>query len=163
MKAKEARKLINSAYANIQALRANGYWPLVSPNPSSTEEKLIESIQKVEKALLDADLYHAMLYGRRPEIEVSCAPCAKIVETKANPTSEDMMQAILKRCREHIALYEERVQLALDIVDVQRCPLSLAAPYLYDRVNDIIDEYGNDEELDTDDITAEDIIFYREG
>lgn len=80
-------------------------------------------------------------------------------EYETYPTREEIMQEILKRCRKEIDLYEKRVQLALDVVDMQRCPLSQADPYLYDRVNDIIDEYGEDEGVDTEDITADDIIW----
>ena len=71
MKAKEARHLIGSAYASLKALEDSGYWPLVTPNPSSTEDKLIKSIERAGQALLDADYYHALLYGRTPEMEVS--------------------------------------------------------------------------------------------
>ena len=145
MKAKEARQLIGSAYANIQALRANGYWPLVTPNPSSTEEKLIESIRRAERALADADLYHAMLYGRRPEFEVSSAPCAVIEEQKANPSREEAIKAIEARCREQIEDYEDRVQLALDYMERYHASLSHADFHLDCEILAIIEEWCEEE------------------
>ena len=168
MKAKEARHLIGSAYENLKTLELFGYWPLVSPNPSSTEEKLVESINEAKKALERADLYHAMLYGRRPEFEVSSAPCVVIEEKKANPTREEAIKAIEARCREQIEDYEDRVQLALDYMERYHAPLSHADFHLDCEILAIIEEWCEEEGGENatslqENISTEDIIFYREG
>ena len=80
---------------------------------------------------------------------------AKIV----GATRERTIRAILALCRERIDNYETRVQLALDRVDIDRCPLSQADPYLYGRVDDIIEEYGEDNGVDTEHIYADEIIW----
>lgn len=75
------------------------------------------------------------------------------------PTRESKIRGILERCRNEIREYEHRCQVALDIVDIQRCSLSVADYGLYDRISEIIEEYGEDYDVDTEDITADDIIW----
>lgn len=75
------------------------------------------------------------------------------------PPREKIIKGILDRCKYEIREYEHRCQVALDIVDIQRCSLSVADYGLYDRISEIIEEYGEDYGVDTEDITADDIIW----
>ena len=75
------------------------------------------------------------------------------------PPREKIIKGILDRCKYEIREYEHRCQVALDIVDNQRCSLSVADYGLYDRISEIIEEYGEDYGVDTEDITADDIIW----
>ncbi len=70
---------------------------------------------------------------------------------------EDLASFISNR----IENYEARVQLALDIIGRNRCPLYLADSRLYSQMADAVQEYIADNELDIDpdEIDIEDLMF----
>lgn len=168
MKAKEVKQMITSAYGNLMDLEKRGYWPLISPNPSSTEEKLIDSIKDAMEALLRVAYYHELRYGSMPEIDVTKAPSCTVVEVKRVTTKDEAIKEIEKRCREQIEDYEDRVQLALDYMERYHAPLSHADFHLDCEILAIIEEWCEEEGGENatflqENISTDDIIFYREG
>lgn len=61
----------------------------------------------------------------------------------------------------------DRVNLAIKYMALNRAPLSHVAPGLYDQIQDLLEEYGEDNELPegwwmSEDIDPEDLIFELE-
>lgn len=61
----------------------------------------------------------------------------------------------------------DRVKLAIKYMELNRAPLSHVDPGLYDEIQDLLEEYGEDNELPEgwyllDDIDPEDLIFELE-
>ena len=61
----------------------------------------------------------------------------------------------------------DRVNLAIKYMALNRAPLSHVDPSLYDQIQDLLEEYGEDNELPEgwyllDDIDPEDLIFELE-
>jgi hypothetical protein len=69
------------------------------------------------------------------------------------------LQTIADYCLENIWNFEERVQMALAKIDHWRCPLSQADRTLYSDIQNAIEDYGTDYELDIDGIDPEEIIW----
>lgn len=69
-----------------------------------------------------------------------------------NPIKE-----IARYCAEQIDDYELRVRVALGIMDRMRCPLSMAAPGLYDEMYDCICEWADDNEYSVDFVDGLDV------
>ena len=65
------------------------------------------------------------------------------------------MKEIAAYCAANIEDWEPRVQIALGIIDHDRCPLSMADPGLYGQIQDCLDDLG----IEDTDIDIEDIIF----
>ena len=64
---------------------------------------------------------------------------------KKNPIKE-----IAAYCAAHIEDYEERVKIALGIMDRMRCPLSQAAPSLYDEMQQCASDWAEDNDYSVD-------------
>lgn len=60
---------------------------------------------------------------------------------------------------QNIEDYEHRVAIALNVMDRNRCPIQFADNKLYTEMMDLVDEYCYDNDLDTDDIDIEMILF----
>lgn len=69
------------------------------------------------------------------------------------------MRLVADYCAGNIFDFEERVQRAITVIDMWRCPLRLADPSLYNEIQDTIDECANDFEFDADDIDPEEVIW----
>jgi len=70
--------------------------------------------------------------------------------------------AIDSYCAKRIHRYAERVSIALDQMDMMRCPLYMADPVLYDEMNDAIVDWCDEHEVSIDfyeDIDPEEVIF----
>ena len=58
-------------------------------------------------------------------------------------------------CRQEIVDYDEKVRIAWGYMDRMRCPLSMAAPRLYEEIEEVVSD--NFEDI-VDDIDIEQII-----
>lgn len=74
--------------------------------------------------------------------------------------TQEAITAIQDYCSEAIALYPERVSLALDIMDMQRTPIESADYKLADEIVNCIDEWCEDHNCPelAEDISVMDII-----
>ena len=63
-------------------------------------------------------------------------------------------------CRENIEDYELRVQLAVGRMDRWRAPLDSVDPSLCSEIEDYMTEYCEENGIDCEDFTAEDVIFH---
>lgn len=63
--------------------------------------------------------------------------------------------------KDKIECYEERVQLALSVIGIDRTSLQHADARLYNEISSVVSEYiiENEIEIDIDDIDIEDIMF----
>lgn len=69
-------------------------------------------------------------------------------------------EAIWADCKENIDSWEERTGAALEAIDNKRCSFEQADRRLYYEIQERIEEYCYDHDLDCDDVTPEDILFY---
>ena len=71
----------------------------------------------------------------------------------------ELYKTLARYCEENIWEYELRLQLALTQMDQQRAPLRMVDGYLYSDILGAIEDWGLDNDTDTDCIDVEDIIF----
>lgn len=69
-------------------------------------------------------------------------------------------EAIWADCKENIDSWEERTGAALDAIDRDRCSFEYADRRLYYEIQERIEEYCYDHDLDGEDVTPEDILYY---
>lgn len=69
------------------------------------------------------------------------------------------LKIVADYCAENILGWEERVQIALMIIDRWRCSLEQADSALYNDIVDAIDECAEDYEIDAENIDIEDVIW----
>lgn len=72
---------------------------------------------------------------------------------------EKRNKEIAIRCKEQIPFYEEKSMIALDYIDRMRCPLDFADETLYNEIQEIIEDYCYEYELDPEDFDAEEIFW----
>lgn len=72
----------------------------------------------------------------------------------------DPKEAIWADCKENIDSWEERTGAALDAIDHNRCSFEQADYRLYYEIQERIEEYCHDHDLDCEDIDPDDILFY---
>lgn len=65
--------------------------------------------------------------------------------------------------RNNVEFFEERLQLALNKMERNRCPLSFADQELYDDISNAIDDWCWDNEVNNEDWDYEDLIEGDEG
>lgn len=70
-----------------------------------------------------------------------------------------LVKELAAACANNIENYELRVQLAIDVIGRMRCPLSMADFNLYYEMMDQIWWWGFDNEIDVDDIDAEEVLW----
>lgn len=77
--------------------------------------------------------------------------------------AKDILHEISELCWQTIPHYKEKVHHAVILMDETHYPLSMVDESLEDEINNRIEEWAedNDADLDTLDITAEDIMFYE--
>ncbi len=77
--------------------------------------------------------------------------------------AKDIINEISELCWQTIPNYKEKVYRAVILMDETHYPLSMVDASLEDEINNRIEEWAedNDADLDTLDITAEDIMFYE--
>lgn len=82
-------------------------------------------------------------------------------DTQTLTTMEQIYKDLAKFMVETIEDYENRAQLALNIIDHNRCSLQQADNSLYNKMYDTAEEFINDNKLDVDidDIDIETILF----
>lgn len=80
---------------------------------------------------------------------------------RLTPIMEQLFRHLAEYISETVEDYEIRVQLALNVIDRDRCSLQFADSRLYDAMYDAISEYIADNELDInpDDIDIETLMF----
>ena len=71
----------------------------------------------------------------------------------------DDMAAIAATCRQKIDSYEDRVQAALDADNEDHKPLYLSDNQLYVMVDDAIEQYCSENDIDPNELIPEDIIY----
>lgn len=69
------------------------------------------------------------------------------------------MRDLMSYISENVEDYEYRVQHAMTIMDRNRCPLCYADLQLCNEIQDAVDDYCFDNDLDADDLFLEDLIF----
>ena len=69
-------------------------------------------------------------------------------------------EAIWADCKENIDSWEKRTGAALQAIDHNRCDLEQADRRLYYEIQERIEEYCYDHDLDCEDVTPDDILFY---
>lgn len=69
------------------------------------------------------------------------------------------LKEIAAYCAANIEDWEPRVQIALGIIERNRCPLSMADASLYGQIRDCIDEWCEDNDMDGEDFDEEDVLF----
>lgn len=72
----------------------------------------------------------------------------------------DPKEAIWLDCKDNIDSWEERTGTALEIIDHNRCDLEQADRRLYYEIQERIEEYCYDHDLDCEDVTPDGILFY---
>lgn len=65
--------------------------------------------------------------------------------------------------RNNVEYFEERLQMALDKMERNRCPLSFADQELYDDISNAIDDWCLDTDVDGSDWDYEDLIEGDDG
>lgn len=71
------------------------------------------------------------------------------------------MQIVVDYCRENIEDFESKVQTALRRIDHDRAPLSMVYREFANEIEDAIDDCANDYDVWSDDLSAEDVIFWN--
>lgn len=71
----------------------------------------------------------------------------------------DLNKTLAKHCAETVWEFEDRVQLALRQMDRYRAPLRMVDDSLYSEMQDAMDEWGQDNEVDVEDVDIEELIF----
>lgn len=72
---------------------------------------------------------------------------------------EDLYKTLADYCRENIEDYDERVDRALTLIDKWRAPLYQVDSSLYNAMMDMIDEWGEENEVDVEEVDIEELIF----
>lgn len=74
---------------------------------------------------------------------------------------DQLYEHLSRYASENIWLYEERVQIALEVIGIDRCPLQLADHKLYDDICRAVNDFIRDNalDIDPDDIDIETILF----
>lgn len=71
----------------------------------------------------------------------------------------DLNKTLAKHCAETVWEFESRVQLAIRLMDRYRAPLRMVDDSLYSEMQDAVDEWGQDNEVDVEDVDIEELIF----
>lgn len=69
------------------------------------------------------------------------------------------LKEIAAYCAANIEDWEPRVQIALGIIERNRCPLSMADASLYGQIRDCIDEWCESNDMNGEDFEEEDVLF----
>lgn len=73
--------------------------------------------------------------------------------------AERILKDVAGYCKGNVWEFEERLQLALRKMDYLRAPLQHVDISLYNDIQDAIDDYAGDNELDADCIDVEELIW----
>jgi hypothetical protein len=73
--------------------------------------------------------------------------------------AERILKDVAGYCKSNVWEFEERLQLALRKMDYLRAPLQCVDVSLYNDIQDAIDDYAGDNELDADCIDVEELIW----
>lgn len=73
--------------------------------------------------------------------------------------AERILKDVAGYCKSNVWEFEERLQLALRKMDYLRAPLQHVDISLYNDIQDAIDDYAGDNELDADCIDVEELIW----
>lgn len=75
--------------------------------------------------------------------------------------TEQLYEHLSKYVSENVWRYEDRAQLALEVIGIDRCPLQLADRKLYNDMCKAVFDYIEDNalDIDPDDIDIETILF----
>jgi hypothetical protein len=65
-------------------------------------------------------------------------------------------------CKKNIEDFSERESIAWGIMDRQRCSLAMAEPSLYYEMNNCIEDYCIDNELNAEDYDTEEVFFHHD-
>ena len=60
--------------------------------------------------------------------------------------------------RDNVEFYEERIQLALSMMGVMRCPLEVANHALFDDISDTIEEWCEDNGVDFMNLDLDELV-----
>jgi hypothetical protein len=69
------------------------------------------------------------------------------------------LRNIAEYCKTNILEFEERLSFALQKIEYLRAPLQQVDISLYNDIEDAIDDYASDYDIDSDNICAEDVIW----
>lgn len=73
--------------------------------------------------------------------------------------AERILKDVAGYCKSNVWEYDERLQLALRKMDYLRAPLQHVDISLYNDIQDAIDDYAGDNELDATCIDVEEVIW----
>ena len=73
---------------------------------------------------------------------------------------ERLLQEIYAYCQFRIEHFFQKEMIASETMERDRCPLSMAYPQLYNDIQSVIDEYYEDNDIDSEewDIDAENVF-----
>lgn len=71
----------------------------------------------------------------------------------------ELYKTLNEYCRANIEDYDERVDHALTLIDKWRAPLYQVDNSLYNAMMDMIDEWGEENEINVEDVDIEELIF----
>jgi hypothetical protein len=72
---------------------------------------------------------------------------------------KDVKKDMARYCRQEIWDYDLKCEIALGYIDRMRCPLSMAGINLFDEMQEKIEEYCEDNNLNPDDFDVEEIFW----
>jgi hypothetical protein len=72
---------------------------------------------------------------------------------------EEMYKTLAQYCKDNIEDYEERVDRALTLIDRWRAPLYQVDSSLYGAMVDMVDEWGEENEINVEEVDIEELIF----
>lgn len=73
--------------------------------------------------------------------------------------TEKMMRKVAEYCKSNVWEYDERLSLAVGKMEYLRAPLEVVDSSLYDDIQNAIEDYAGDNELDATCIDVEEVIW----
>jgi len=73
-----------------------------------------------------------------------------------------MLHTLYNHCKSVISCFEEHESIALDKINRMRCPLSFADSELYERMEEAISEYCEENGLNAEDFDTEEVFWAGE-
>ena len=72
--------------------------------------------------------------------------------------TEKQEKSLIQYWRDNIEDYEEQVSHAWNVIAFYRCPLSYADPSLFDHMQNLAEEWAEENEIDIDTIDIDEIF-----